>query len=374
LDGFTLTALSAAERRALEGLLGRSVKNSSSIRLRQSELDAAIARAGLATDLRAALELLEGPLHDRKVQRMAHERAWIALLENTHEPCLRPIVSTASNIALLKRCSNRDVARAQTLLEQTRRVLLRLPESGIPLARLAAETLGDSHALDAGQPVAALVLRAGKTAASEELRYRDRWAQVGVSVNELAAPVLCLNLAVTDGTPVGQAMRLAHSLGEPAHLNLRALLRHPPAWEVAERSVFVCENPAIVAIAADRLGAACASLVCTDGMPAAAQRTLLKQLAARGAHLRYHGDFDWPGIHIGNFVMREFAATPWRFRAADYASAVSASNGLLLAHSARVAADWDSQLADTMAVRGSAVHEEAVAETLLSDLEMECLA
>ena len=44
-------------------------------------------------------------------------------------------------------------------------------------------------------------------------------------------------------------------------------------------------DPNIVSIAADRLGAACAPLVCTDGMPAAAQRVLLKQLSDAGAKL-----------------------------------------------------------------------------------------
>jgi len=38
-------------------------------------------------------------------------------------------------------------------------------------------------------------------------------------------------------------------------------------------------------------------------MLAAAQRTLLMQLRRAGATLRYHGDFDWPGIAIGNVVM-----------------------------------------------------------------------
>ena len=70
----------------------------------------------------------------------------------------------------------------------------------------------------------------------------------------------------------------------------------------------VCENPNLVAIAADALGTRCAPLVCTDGMPAAAQRCLLSQLATAGAQTFYHGDFDWPGLHIGNYVMREYGA------------------------------------------------------------------
>jgi hypothetical protein len=37
-----------------------------------------------------------------------------------------------------------------------------------------------------------------------------------------------------------------------------------------------------------------------------------------GGRLRYHGDFDWAGLAIGNFVMREFGAEPWRFKTTDY--------------------------------------------------------
>jgi len=360
-DVFTLTTVSAAERRTLEGLLGRAIKIGGSIRLRQSELDAVIVRAGLAADLRGALELLDGPLHDLKAQRTAHAQSWSSLLERTTEPRLRSIVTDASNAALLKRFSHGDPGRAQNLLKQAGCVLARLPERGIPLARLAAETMGDSHSLDAGRPVATLVLRACKADTNEQFRSRERWAQLGVSVNELAAPALCLNLTVV-GT-------VAHPVGEPAHLNLRALLRKPPAWALSGRRVFVCENPAIVAIAADRLAATCAPLVCTSGMPAAAQRTLLTQLQACGARLCYHGDFDWPGIRIGNFVMREFGASPWRFGALDYTAAGGEEGGLTLARAERVAADWDDQLAKVMADRGIALHEEAMAEILLADLK-----
>lgn len=103
------------------------------------------------------------------------------------------------------------------------------------------------------------------------------------------------------------------ALGEPGYLSLRRLLRSPPAWAVADVTVYVCENPNLMAIAADRVGARCAPLVCTDGMPAAAQRTLLAQLAQAGARLRYHGDFDWAGLRIANHVMRTWEARPWRF-------------------------------------------------------------
>lgn len=131
----------------------------------------------------------------------------------------------------------------------------------------------------------------------------------------------------------------------------------------------MCENPNIVAIVADRLGAHSAPLVCTDGMPAAAQRILLDQLAAAGAHLHYHGDYDWPGIAIGNHVMRNWQTVPWRFGCRDYLEAVMVAptrpRDLALN---RVEALWDNALHIAKDTQGFAIPEEAVASNLLNDL------
>jgi uncharacterized protein (TIGR02679 family) len=254
------------------------------------------------------------------------------------------------------------------LLIQAARVLSRLPGRGVSRAQLAAEVLGDSHGLDNGRPVATIVLRACAAETSIDIgeavelqdaeeSARERWARLGITVNELALPALCLNLPGLDGMYPG----------EPVHVSLRCLLRRPPTWHIADRDVFVCENPNIVAIAADCLGGSCRPLVCTDGMPAAAQQALLLQLATAGARLRYHGDFDWAGLAIGNFVMREFNAKPWRFGTADYLSGLT-EHGIALREKHRVMARWDDHLAGAMSERGVVVHEEAVVETLLIDL------
>jgi uncharacterized protein (TIGR02679 family) len=184
-----------------------------------------------------------------------------------------------------------------------------------------------------------------------------------VLVGELNRPVLLLNLPASADTVGGELAGIAAAVGEPLHLSLRLLLRDPPRWRVEGRAVFVCENPSVVALAAGRLGAACAPLVCTDGNPAAAQLALLGQLQASGARLRYHGDFDWPGIRIANVLMREFDATPWRYGVADY----QPLDGAALAGEA-VPASWDTELIAAMSARGIAVHEEAMIEVLLADL------
>jgi uncharacterized protein (TIGR02679 family) len=387
-DEFALTDLEACERRALAGLLGRRTLAADSMRIRRSELDEALARAGIAGTLREALEFLDGPLSDRRADRIAREHAWNAALARTAEPRLAKLLADAAGAALVKRLSGSDPTRAEVLLTQAACVLGRLPGHGISRAQLAAEVLGDSHGLDTGHPVATIVLRACAVEPSSdaidatrlqdpEESVRERWARLGVTVNELALPALCLNLPILDTdvahrqlqrtTPLEPAPGLGLSPGEPVHLSLRSLLRRPPTWQVAHRDVFVCENPNIVAIAADRLGRDCAPLICTDGMPSAAQQTLLAQLAASGAQLRYHGDFDWAGLVIGNFVMREFGAEPWRFGTADYLSA-TADHRIALRSGKSVVARWDDRLAGAMSERRVVVHEEGVVETLLIDL------
>jgi uncharacterized protein (TIGR02679 family) len=370
-DVFTLTALTVVERRALANLLGRPAIFAESMRIRRSDLDERLARAGVANSLREALELLDGPLHDRRAAQIALEGAWNSTLSSVEDPRLAAFLSSIAGTALVKRLSGSDPAQAASLLTYAARVMARLPAQGMSLAQLAAEALGDSHALDIGRPVASIVLRAcaiklsaeaveALPAQDPEESVRERWARLGVTVNELSLPALCFNL------PTKSALD-NFIAGEPIHISLRRLLRRTPDWDVAGREVFVCENPNIVAIAADRLGASGGPLVCTDGMPSAAQQTLLMQLAAAGAKLRYHGDFDWAGVAIGNFVMREFGAEPWRFGAADYLSA-SGSHGIELRGDERVTARWDERLTDVMSEQGAAVHEEAVVETLLIDL------
>jgi uncharacterized protein (TIGR02679 family) len=286
-------------------------------------------------------------------------------------------------LGLLKRLARQDPDAAGLLCHRADVVLVRLPTHGQPRAQLAAEALGDAHALDGGQPTATLVLAvlrqdaplalaperelpAGLSGVPDadppEEGDRTLWARAGVMVNELARPALLLNLPMAGGGT------FAGSAGEPAYATLRRLLRSPPRLAVEGRSVYVCENPNLVAIAADRLGERCAPLVCTDGMPAAAQRTLLARLVECGAQLAYHGDFDWPGLRIAAFVTSSFGARPWRFSAEDYRGYVPSSPGQTLTGTPTPAA-WDAALTSAMCARGLAIPEEAVADTLLQDLQ-----
>ncbi|MEA3160435.1 MAG: hypothetical protein QOD95_1983 [Gammaproteobacteria bacterium] len=383
-DILQLTQLSAAEHEALALLTGRPSRPSRSARIDVRQLDAALLEAGIAGSLRAALELIDGPIVNRAAHRNSIQAQWDSVTSLGHwHVALRDWLQTPAAVRMLKRLTRQDPATAQQLLERADIVLRRLPTDDVPLSQLAAETLGNAHALDSGEPTATIILAAWRRLESRntscanswdqddeqddvrlpEERVRDIWARAGVLINELARPVLFLNLPVaghdtTMGTP-----------GESAYLSLRRLLRTPPVWAVNGVTVFVCENPNLVAIAADRLGAASAPLVCTDGMPAAAQRTLLNQLERAGARLMYHGDFDWPGLQIANHVMRTWQVHPWRFSAQDYeAAATNAPHTRHDLSGACVAASWDVALMLAMQRHGIVIAEEAVAASLLEDL------
>jgi len=378
--------LAAEEHAALASLLGRPQRYTGSLQFGLELADDNLRRSGVARSLRDALERLDGPITHLAETRLRLESLWSGVIDGCAHPDLCDLLHTPAGRGLLKRLARQDAAMASELCRSTEAVLHHLPAKGVTRSQLAASVLGNAHALDNGQVVATLVLavrrRLGPLSREDEddpvepssddrslrlgsaERARDIWARAGVLVNQLARPALFLNLPVKS-TDDGNGRT-----GEPSYLSLRSLLRSPPAWDVTGRRVFVCENPNLVAIAADRWGRDCAPLVCTDGMPAAGQRALLSQLAQADARLCYHGDFDWPGLRIGNHVIREYGATSWRFGAADYvAAAKTAPPRTQQLDRGAVEASWDEALADAMREFGIAIAEEATAAALLPDLD-----
>jgi uncharacterized protein (TIGR02679 family) len=197
---------------------------------------------------------------------------------------------------------------------------------------------------------------------------RTVWASAGVLCQELTSPVFTLNLPGDASTVTGRALAVWREAGQPVHLTVRQILRHPPELRLHGRPVFVCENPAVVAEAANRLGPLAAPLVCASGHPAGAATLLLRRLAEAGATLRYHGDFDWAGLAIANGLVARFGARPWRLDAAAYRLAVTGGRGGPPLRGTPVAAGWDAALTEAMVELSVRVEEEAVLDDLLSDL------
>jgi uncharacterized protein (TIGR02679 family) len=376
--------LTMEEHAALSSLIGRPYRYTNSMQIDVRLIDSALQQAGIASSLHQALERIDGPIVNLAKARLYEQTAWSAVIDGCRHPDLNRLLRNSTGLRLVKRIARQDPSTAVELCRRAEAVLQRLPANGMTRSQLAADVLGNAHALDNGQGTASIVLAVWRRNSSDQENDdalsvsddsssssqageiesdRDTWAKAGVLVNELARPALFLNLPTADTASRGGF------LGEPAYASLRSLVRSASSWHVANRKVYVCENPNLVAIAADHWGPRCAPLVCTEGMPGAAQRYLLSQLSQAGAQLCYHGDFDWPGIRIGNHVMRTHGAQPWRFTAADYAAAINDLSGLGSPLAGNITdAFWDKDLAITMQRRQIAIAEEALAGSLLQDL------
>ncbi|HEX6676939.1 MAG TPA: TIGR02679 family protein [Actinomycetes bacterium] len=378
LDGtVTLEGASEAQRRAVARLLGRPAGRGASLSVALPAVEAVLRGAGLAPDLGTAVQALAGPVTDRAAERSAVERRWSAALDVAEQaaqrrPALTPWAEWLRGTGLLRRLARGNPAWAQELVEQAVAVLDLLPARGQPLSVLAASAAGGGHRLDPDQPLATLVLRAasliGRVPPGDGAEWRRTvWASVGVLAGELTNPVLALNLPGDPRTATGQALTLWAEAGQPVHLAARQLLRDPPDLSALQgRDVFVCENPSVVAEAANRLGKASAPLVCANAHPGAAATVLLRQLGAAGARLRYHGDFDWPGITIANGIVARFGALPWRLDTGAYRSAADRDGPPLRGRP--VTSTWDPALTQAMLELCVKVEEEQVLDDLLADL------
>jgi len=365
------------QRQALARLLGKPTTRSGAISVSLAELDALVRHAGLGSGLVEAVEALSGPIVNHRREQAEIAESWRILFEEAvhlsdkRSPVVEWLVELERS-RLLARLTKGDVDYGRGLLGHAVDIACRLPLSGTPIAELAATVTGDSHALDTGMPLSAILLRLiSRLSGIEEWATpegrRSAWASVGVIVDELSAPVLVLNLKASGDSELDRAANLHAQIGEPYRISTRQLLRRRLRFTAAVLggTVYVCENPPVVAAAAERLGKFCAPLICIEGQPKTAAHVLILQLREAGIDIAYHGDFDWPGLGIGNVMVRRYGSTPWRFGTADYQEAPK-GKGL---RGQSIKASWDAALSIAMTESGKSVHEEAVLPTLLKDLE-----
>jgi uncharacterized protein (TIGR02679 family) len=257
------------------------------------------ATRSLGTDLETLLAACGGPLRDRPAERAA------SLRQAADERAKAADVLAAAGVpapSAVDWVARRGLPRAGTgqLLELASRCALvwpRLPASGgstVLLTVLAAEALGDPHALDRGSAVAAGVLRLlGYDVPAIAESWRATWDEIGVVCDPVSSRVLVPNLVLRGDAA---ACRLTGAAGaEPLWLTWRSLTG---TVGCDAPDVHVCENPSVLIAAADKLGTRSLPLVCTNGRPSAAARRLLGSLAGGGTLLHVRADDDTAGREI----------------------------------------------------------------------------
>ncbi len=332
-----LTGLSRETRHALRPVLGRPVTGD--VRVVLTELDGKLGRP-----LIEVVETLTGPLRDRAAERAART-APLVILAAVDEDWAAAVRSSG---ALSRLPDAEQVARHA--------VAVRSQLSDEPRLRthLAAAVTGDAHALDDGSPLAAVVLRGvnGGVLPATAAERRALWESVGVQADSVSTSVLTLGLRPRAGGPLVDAAER----GDPVHLT---------PWDLQRRDisvsgpVLVVENPSLLEAFALRHGGRFA-VVCTAGWPAHVALNLLTRLDAA---LSYHGDLDWRGVEICSWLVARQGVRPWQMTAEAYLAAPG--GGSLTGRP--TATPWEPRLAQVMAERGVAVHEEQVVNVLLAD-------
>ena len=377
----TLPTATVEQRRAVERLTGRSARSGTSLSVSLTEIDRILRDSGAAPGgLADAVTRLTGPLRDRNQDRADLAAAWSAAFASLDAAVdgrdeLTQWRGWLGATGVVRRLAP-EPDQARVLLDQVALVVSRLPSRGIPIGRLAAECCGDAHALDDGRPVGTLVLSAVRALADLPFAAegtadsrRGAWAAAGVNLDDLSSLVLCLGLPGEGRTALGRMLSLCREAGQPVVLTLRQLRCHDQPLRAAR--VRICENPVVVAAAADELGAGCQPLVCVGGQPSAAGWRLLEQLAAGGAEFAYHGDFDWGGVRIASAVRHRINWGPWWYDRQAYDAAVAAVRPLtpltgLVGEPA--ATPWDPELTIAMQDRSVRIEEELTLDALLQDL------
>ncbi|GAA3757188.1 TIGR02679 family protein [Salinactinospora qingdaonensis] len=367
------------ERNAIIGITGRyrapDVKRAT---VALQELDTAV-RGSCGLSLIALLEEIGPPLANRperaareaKARRQSLEAAYTSPLHESagwYRDWLAGLDRDGTVTRLLRRGDGALIARAVAVLE----FLQSRPADRAPimLPALAAEVTHDTKALNDDTPLAGLVVRAlalhaGVPRPGNAQELRELWDRFDVVVDDLASRVLVLNLAA-DGAGLGEWLTSAARTATPFYVTLHQLLTLPIT--LGHPMVRVCENPAILRRAAEELSAACPPLVCTEGRPSTAFRRLAHAVTAGGGRLRYHGDFDWPGIAIATDLIDRHGAEPWRMSAADYLAGLGAGEQQVALTGTALPTPWDRGLSAAMQQHGRAVYEEAVGGSLIDDL------
>lgn len=375
----TLEDVSAGQRRALAGLLGlREVPSGQRVKVSLRHLDSALRDSAVGHGLVEVVTAMFGPLADRRAEKAAalaaRDSVWARARERVSgRPALLSWLEDLRAHGRVARAATLSASSEEAVLGEALKAVERLPAGGVLLPVFALDVIGDAHALDAGGPLSALVLRAaaaltGAQVPVNAVQRRRLWADVGVACDALSADVLTLGLRPLGEDLLARHLREASAHGEPRRTTLRELSKTMLA--VAQgTTVFVCENPSVVAAAAERLGASVLPVVCVEGVPSTAAIRLLKQLCDSGAELRFHVDFDWGGVRIGNVLLEHVpSAKAWRLSAADYELSLTQKRGILELTGSPIDARWDAGLRDVMIKHSLAVLEEQVMNELLADL------
>lgn len=368
----TVPTATREQRHAVGDVLGSTVVRAQ-VTVDLAELEQRLVER---TSYRSLAELVEAvtgrPLRNRPLERAERDARRLGPAEAVSGvidgPWVESWLAGLSQSGVLTRAPDGE-AVALAAATVMREVLVRdsAPRSRV---ELAARVLGDAHALDEDRllhnvVVRALAAEAGIATPAGLIQRRALWERHGVSNDSVSATCLVLGLAGTDSTAVARRLEAAAGAGDPVHVTAWDL-RRGLAFDGPASDVLVCENPRVLEAIAETYGGGVA-VVCSSGQPNGVVLAVMTRLREAGRRLRYHGDFDWPGIAIANRLVAVAGVEPWLMEAEDYERGLHRSAPPLSGVAAQPC--WSAELGAAMRGHGTVVHEETVLDDVLAGVQ-----
>ncbi len=306
--------LEPEEALALDGLLSprKPILPGRTLHLALSQFEEALRSCGI--EPRAAYEQVgERPLRDLPAERRTrHEtREGFGTWLRSHE-----VVRSQPTLAeWFERALHQGRVRVdmQPLVEQALQILAVLPsKERVQRTVIAAQVLGDPHALDVDTPLHGLLVSILAAVAEPDFASsaREIWSAWNVLVDPLSSNVAALNLPLLGETNIARHARAMH--GQHVILTYGQLAEGDLRWPDGA-ACFSCENPSVLIAAEHALGKTCPPLICTSGRPSDAVRSLFSTIQDAGGEICHHGDFDQAGVQILRDLEERHGAVPWRF-------------------------------------------------------------
>lgn len=371
----------------LSGLLGRTVAAGARRRISLADLDAALRGSDGGRGLVSVIEILDGrPVLDRAGARDSIQAEWAEVWRRLDSslaeagladaPWVADWIDSLRRSGVLTRAGTDAADRALSHAVAGLGILLKGaegPQSIRELGALASEVTGTAHGFDETTLAAGVLLRAAahaleRPAPETAADRRELWKALRVATDSLSGTVLAWQIRPPGTDGWSRMMRDRADLGLVTHLTLHELdVAGSASLAPQGQAISVCENPQVLQAAARTRSEM--PLLCLSGNPAIVGTRLIRTMVHQGNTLRYHGDFDWPGVAIAARVMG-LGAEPWQMFAVDYLAAVERldDDHVLALTGNPSLTPWDPRLGPVMAEQGVAVHEEFVLPNLLADL------
>ena len=329
-----------SERRALEGILGKSLLESD-IHFTLTEFEESLQKTRFAPVMLKELleeyfgeELFTNKEHTAKQQNK--KELFFRQLENDcrqqqlEESVARWIQESRENqkwgYSILVSEWNKQERNALILGRNVQRAfdLILKREEEIPLAVLAAEVTNNPHYFDRGTVAGNLLVHAfcfmeKCDFPQNAYAWRQLLAAAGVEPDHFSNTVIAYGIGLETENGMHPAYEAFKQLDEAYTITSYNLKRITGAYS-EKRIVYVVENEMVFSYLLDHLQEKNVSMLCTSGQLHTAALELIHLLVQSGSRIIYSGDLDPEGMIIADKLWQKYPRNVvlWRMSPEDY--------------------------------------------------------